>query len=145
MGTIQLSWAFGRALRIYSVHGEVDAHLLSSWASMTPSSGTGSLHLWDFTCGALRFGPDEGGRELQHGRGGSEAMSIIRTALVCPNELDYGLFRLVHACAPPGHYPRRFRAFRCMRAANRWLGSCRLCRDITPPDLKCVHQCPDSA
>lgn len=144
MGRIQIFWAFDRQLRIFSVQGQVEVHSVSSLAKATQTCRKSALHMWDFTDGALDFGSQEGNRKLCSGLRWTDPNPSIRTALVCPNELDHGLFRLVHAFAPFNHYPRQLRAFRCLRAANRWLGVCKLCRSMplsSPPNLRCFQQC----
>jgi hypothetical protein len=107
-------------------------------------NSTSTMHMWDFTHGALCFASDEAARQL-HNRptASTHAASWIQTALVCPNELDHGLFRVVSTFGHIGKYPRQIRAFRCIRAAQRWLGACRLCHTRHPERsrLQCAPRC----
>jgi hypothetical protein len=148
MPAINTILAFYQTLSIHQVLGEVKAQALEARLAHSLAFSTSPLHLWDFTHGSLAFELDEGGRLLCTDRSGPLAATAgKRTALVCPNELDHGLFRLVHAFAPAGHYPRQIRAFRSMRAAQRWLGTCTLCRrtQTIDPELACSRQCGRSS
>ena len=140
MGTIHSSWALDRAQSIFQVIGEVEAHSVLSRLRQAHAAHTSAMHLWDFTHGAVRYDPAE------DGHCGQEAFSRLHgglgmhTALVCPNELDHGLLRIVRHFGQRGLYPRRLRAFRCMRAAQRWLGACTLClaKSAPSPELRCA-------
>lgn len=148
MPAINTFLAFYQTLSIHQVLGEVRVQLLGSRLAHILAFSTSPLHLWDFTHGSLAFEPNEGDRMLGPEFSGlSPAPAGKRTALVCPKELDHGLFRLVHAFAPAGHYPRQVRAFRSMRAAQRWLGTCSLCRNMhtVQPELGCLQQCSRSS
>jgi hypothetical protein len=144
MAPIHTLHAFDQSVRIFRITGLIDAHALLSMAWSAQKTPQSSIHLWDFTHGSVRFGTAEGGRSLFS----TPAVPLsggtgIQTALVCPNELDHGLVRIAHVFAHIGSYPRDFRVFRCIRAAQRWLGACRICLRLhaTKPDLMCAPSC----
>ncbi len=143
MPAINTIVAFHQTLRIHQVLGEVEAQVLESRLAHIRALSPSPLQLWDFTHGSLAYAPNEGGRLLSPENLSHRPAAGKRTALVCPNELDHGLFRLIHAFGPAGQYPRQVRAFRCMRAAQRWLGTCSLCRNMhtVQPELGCLQQC----
>lgn len=148
MPVINTILAFHQTLCIHQVLGEVRAQVLESRLAHSLAFSPSPLHLWDFTHGFLAYESNEGGRLLcAEFSGHYPAPTGKQTALVCPNELDHGLFRLVHAFSPAGHYPRQVRAFRCIRAAQRWLGTCTLCRRMytIQPELGCFRQCSRSS
>jgi len=128
MPQILTSHEFNRRLRVLTVSGEItEAEILER---LHPAGlvDTSVLSIWDFSSGSLGFGPNEAG-----GLGGFQAFAAdvfgrrSKTALVCPNELDHGLLRLLRVFASRLHYPREIRTFRSMKAARQWLGACRLC------------------
>lgn len=141
---IHTYYAFNQALSIFRVQGQVDARTLLSFARQVQSANSMStMHMWDFTHGALCFAQDEGGRLLHNRPASAQEIACIQTALVCPNELDHGLFRMVSTFGQLWRFPRQIRAFRCMRAAQRWLGACRLCHTRHPErsNLECASRC----
>jgi hypothetical protein len=99
--------------------------------------------LWDFSRGSVAFRNDEAGRSIQPGRQGEPSgASTARTALVCPNELDHGLFRILHVFSALQSYPRELRVFRRKKPAWRWLEVCRWCRRaLQPLDCTCKGCC----
>jgi len=145
MTAIHTLQAFDQALCVFRISGPIEAQTLLSLAWQAQSAHPFSpMHMWDFTHAALRFEDNEYDRVLSTQQPVSETgTGCIQTALVCPNELDHGLFRLVHTFCHIGRYPRQIRAFRCMRAAQRWLGACTLCKTMQAqsPDLKCAQTC----
>ncbi|MFO7803177.1 MAG: hypothetical protein R6V55_12865 [Desulfovermiculus sp.] len=146
MTAIHTLQAFDQTLCIFRISGPIKAQTLLSLARQAQSAHPSSpMHMWDFTHGALRFEDNEYDRVLSttHQPVSETRTGGIQTALVCPNELDHGLFRLVHTFSLIGRYPRQIRAFRCMRAAQRWLGACTLCKRMKAqgPELKCARTC----
>jgi hypothetical protein len=128
MSQILTSHEFNRRLRVLTVSGEITEAEILNRVQPPAFVESSVLTLWDFSSGSLCFGPNEaGGLEGFQDFAAEVLGRRSKTALVCPNELDHGLFRLLRVFASRLHYPREIRTFRNMKAARRWLGACRLC------------------
>lgn len=142
------------ALTVYTVHGEIDqADFCAAIAESSSKAGTG-LVLFDFSSGALAYqeklqAPDEPQPTFPSESDLEVGKDAPKTALLAPNEIDYGLARLLLACSHTLRFPRQVRTFRSMSAAMRWLGACRLCQAawrIQPSLLPgCKLGCPRPA
>jgi len=115
---------------ILSIEGEIPAEAIQDAVRGHLASATAKCLLLDFSQGAVAFRNDEGGRSIQRSnQGGSSGRTTPKTALVCPNELDYGLFRILQVFSPMQSYPHALRVFRQAKPAWRWLEVCRWCRE----------------
>ena len=146
MPSITASHEFDSRLRVLVISGEVTEAEILEWLPHIGQPGSSLLTLWDFTSGALGFRPDEsGGLSCLHPPPDIRRVKTSRTALVCPNELDHGLFRLLRVFTPQLKFPEEVRLFRNMRAARRWLGACQLCVQQVPIEevlaKPCVRSC----
>ena len=135
MPTITATHEFDNRLRVLIINGEVTEDEILECLPHPDQPGAPDLTLWDFTSGALGFTPDEsGGLFVPEMCSGSRNAFPGKTGLVCPNELDHGVFRLLRVFAPRLQYPDQVRPFRNMRAARRWLGACKLCVQQIPSE-----------
>ena len=143
MGNINTVYAFDQALCIFQVTGEVHPEDLMQRMHPVESANRSFMHMWDFSRGALAFQLNEGARFLHQEAKAHPPGPSLRTALVCPNELDHGLFRILQIFGRTKRFPQDVRLFRQMRAAQRWLGACSLCPPgpADKPGLSCVGQC----
>ena len=146
MPTITATHEFDNRLRVLIINGEVTEDEILECLPHPDQPGAHDLTLWDFTSGALGFTPDEsGGLFVPEMCSGSRNAFPGKTGLVCPNELDHGVFRLLRVFAPRLQYPDQVRPFRNMRAARRWLGACKLCVQQIPSEKvrskPCIQHC----
>lgn len=129
MKRIRVSTRLNELVWILSIEGEVAAEAIQAAVRGHLASATAKCLLLDFSKGAVAFRNDEGGRSIQPShQGGSSGRPAPKTALVCPNELDYGLFRILQVFSPMQSYPHDLRVFRQAKPAWRWLEVCRWCR-----------------
>jgi hypothetical protein len=143
MGTITSQMAFGRNLCILRVSGEIEEQELLSWMEeLSGGAFAAKSVLWDFSDGALTCAFGDGGPGAFLTLNNPDKGQIKpRTAVLAPNEIDFGLQRILRACSTTLHYPAEIRIFRSVRAAMLWLGICRICPSARQPAGKPQHSC----
>jgi hypothetical protein len=147
MGHVTQRYALSKTLCVFTVEGELTMQQILQTLRSASSLVPAHLVLWDFTHGTLRFNLSrEPQGPLNSPSGSKPSAANGKTAVVCPKELDFGLYRILQVFSVVHNYPTGLRIFRKMKRASRWLGLCDIClkanTDRDTIDLPCRQHCP---
>lgn len=133
MTIILKNFEFDNALCVFAVSGEVSATEILREIRIADFAAQSTILLWDFSRGSVRWGT-EAPWPAMPAQTLYRQFSGLKAAIVSPNELDYGLYRILQVFKTVWHFPSELRIFRSNKAGRRWLGACRLCSQQLSPD-----------
>ena len=121
MGTIKMTYDLPKDLTLVKAEGGMTSNDFTGWAANYISRGATGLILWDLLgADVSKLSSDEIRRIVARSK--RFVPKGAKTAFVFNRLCDFGVGRMLEAYSEVDEMPSKFRAFRSLADAKKWLG-----------------------
>ena len=121
MGTIKMSYDLPKDLTLVKAEGGMTPDDFAGWAANYIAKGATGLILWDLLGADMtNLSSDEIRKIVARSKG--FVPKGAKTAFVFKRPCDFGVGRMLEAYSEVDERPSKFRAFRSLTDAKKWLG-----------------------